>query len=171
MDEDFRLRTELYVLRSQKGDSDAMNLLVDLWTPRLKSLVAQWASGLIIDEVVQQVWLDILSQITKLNDPANFPAWIRRIAYRCCATAIHRKRSTTRLSPNMATCVLAPSWLPIFVGLLGSTHRRVFTMHYIEGYSVEEIAAELGLSPGTVKSRLHTSRRLLRNQFSQNQEF
>ena len=40
--------------------------------------------------------------------------------------------------------------------------RSVLVLFEIEGYSIEEVARTLGISRGTVKSRLHYARRKLR---------
>ena len=39
--------------------------------------------------------------------------------------------------------------------------RMAFVLHEIEGYKHEEIAAQLGVAPGTVKAQLHRARKLL----------
>ncbi len=166
MDDLFRARSELYVLRAQRGDVDAMNLLISLWLPPLSSMLSRWLPPSLVGEAVQQVWLDVFGSLASLNDPALFPAWIRRIAFRSAATLLRQRRMCDPIAQEESSYELAPSWLPILVGLLGPTHRRVFTMHYLEGYSVEEIGECLGLPVGTIKSRLHTSRRLLRRRLS-----
>jgi RNA polymerase sigma-70 factor (ECF subfamily) len=170
MDELFKARSELYVLRAQSGDPDAMDLLIALWSPRLSSMVSQWVPASFTAEVAQQVWLDVFGHLAGLNEPASFPSWIRRIAFRCAATMLRQRKAHARIDPDASSYELAPSWLPILVGLLGPTHRRVFTMHYLEGYSVEEIGECLELPVGTIKSRLHTSRRLLRRQLGNSLE-
>lgn len=40
--------------------------------------------------------------------------------------------------------------------------RRIFVLHDVEGYKHEEIAAMLGIAPGTSKSQLHRVRMMLR---------
>jgi len=66
------------------------------------------------------------------------------------------------VEPDRATEVL-DRWL-IADGLaqVSSEHRRVITAAYYEGRSVAEIAAELHVPEGTVKSRLHYGLRSLR---------
>ena len=162
MDELFKARTELYVIRAQRGDMEAINLLMALWSSRLRPLVSQWVPPCLIDEVVQQVWLDVFGNIASLTEPAHFQAWMRRIAFRCSATLLRQRRSHAQLDPDSSFCELVPSWLPILVSLLGPTHRKVFAMHYLDGYSVDEISKCLELPVGTIKSRLHASRFFLR---------
>ena len=45
---------------------------------------------------------------------------------------------------------------------LTEAHRSVLLLHFLEGFSLEEIAAVTGVSVGTVKSRLHYAKRTLR---------
>ncbi len=48
------------------------------------------------------------------------------------------------------------------LGFLAKTHREVMVRFYIHGESVSQIASELGLPVGTVKSRLNTGRQHIR---------
>jgi RNA polymerase sigma-70 factor (ECF subfamily) len=41
-------------------------------------------------------------------------------------------------------------------------HRAVVALHYLYGYGVDEIASILGVPRGTVASRLHHAREVLR---------
>ncbi|MPM51079.1 hypothetical protein SDC9_97825 [bioreactor metagenome] len=41
--------------------------------------------------------------------------------------------------------------------------RTVIVLYYIEGYSIDEVAYMLRVPQGTVKSRLHKGRKLLRD--------
>jgi RNA polymerase sigma-70 factor, ECF subfamily len=48
------------------------------------------------------------------------------------------------------------------IGTLPASHRAVVGLFYLHGFSIEEIAGLLDVPVGTVGSRLHTSRRRLR---------
>lgn len=52
------------------------------------------------------------------------------------------------------------------VASLPPGHRAVVGLHYLHGYSLEEVASILGLPVGTVGSRLHTARHRLRELLS-----
>ncbi|MGE5138578.1 MAG: RNA polymerase sigma factor [Rudaea sp.] len=45
---------------------------------------------------------------------------------------------------------------------LSVDHRRVLTLRFLEDMSIEEIGEVVGLSSGTVKSRLHYAKHALR---------
>ena len=46
---------------------------------------------------------------------------------------------------------------------LGEDHRTVIVLRDLQGQAYDEIAATLGVAPGTVKSRLHRARTELKN--------
>jgi RNA polymerase sigma-70 factor (ECF subfamily) len=45
---------------------------------------------------------------------------------------------------------------------LPPVEREILTLFYLQELTIEETAAALSIPPGTVKSRLHRARRLLR---------
>jgi RNA polymerase sigma-70 factor (ECF subfamily) len=49
----------------------------------------------------------------------------------------------------------AASVLQTALGALSEAHRKVIVLRYYEDMKIHEIAGHLGLSKGTVKSRLH----------------
>jgi RNA polymerase sigma-70 factor (ECF subfamily) len=52
--------------------------------------------------------------------------------------------------------------LEMAINKLPKGARRVFTLHDVEGYTHEEIAARLGVTTGATKAQLHRARMLLR---------
>lgn len=56
------------------------------------------------------------------------------------------------------------------VNSLGVKHRTVVLLYYYNDFSTKEIAAMTGTLEGTVKSRLHKARLLLREKLSQEQD-
>ena len=49
-----------------------------------------------------------------------------------------------------------------YIRKLPDKYRIILSLRDIQGFSYEEIGSILGLSPGTVDSRLHRARKLLR---------
>ena len=49
---------------------------------------------------------------------------------------------------------------------LGEKHREVIYRHDLEGYTIREIAIQLNVAEGTVKSRLFYGRELLKQHFA-----
>ena len=53
---------------------------------------------------------------------------------------------------------------------LSPRHREVLVLHYVAELSVEEVAGQLRLPVGTVKSRLNRARHALAGQFGDERE-
>jgi RNA polymerase sigma-70 factor (ECF subfamily) len=55
------------------------------------------------------------------------------------------------------------------LGQLAVPHRAVLLLHFVEDFSLEEIARITGTQIGTVKSRLHYARKALRRLLEENE--
>lgn len=53
------------------------------------------------------------------------------------------------------------------IGCLDHPLRSVLVLRFVEGLSIDEVAAALDLPPGTVKSHIHRGRQRLRQQFAE----
>ena len=105
-----------------------------------------------------------------LRDPARFEHWFDRILVNTCrnrARRIHRWR-TQDLSAELPATVgdavtqtLDRDVVGAALARLGPEHRVVVAMRFYRDLTTEEIARQLGLPQGTVKSRLHTAMRRL----------
>jgi RNA polymerase sigma-70 factor (ECF subfamily) len=94
-------------------------------------------------------------------------AWVRRVALNLAAVAARRLRrravALLRLGPPPAVPELSPELLDLHRALraLPLGQRQVIVLHHLVGLPVEEVARELGVPAGTVKSRLARGRRAL----------
>ena len=96
--------------------------------------------------------------------------WIRTVAYRI-AVSSWRKTVNRLLAHRRAAGsddVAGPSddHLSLLAALkrLPLEQRRVLVLYHLVGLSVQEIAEEIGVAPGTVKSRLSRGRQALAEQ-------
>ena len=101
----------------------------------------------------------------KLRDDRALQAWVVRILINECYTLLRRRRHE-ELSDTLPERETAPDAQPDLYQLftsLDEKYRLPMVLHYVEGYSVEEAAQMLRLPQGTVKSRLHRGRSLLKD--------
>jgi len=91
-------------------------------------------------------------------------AWVRRVAINLAAMADRslrrRARALLRLGPPPLVPELGPELLDLRDALaaLPLAQRQVIVLHHLVGLPVEEVARELRLATGTVKSRLARGR-------------
>jgi RNA polymerase sigma-70 factor (ECF subfamily) len=94
-------------------------------------------------------------------------AWVRRVALNLAAMAARRLRRRAvalwRLGPPPVVPELSPELLDLHraLGTLPLGPRPVIGLHHLVGLPVEEVARELRVPTGTVKSRLTRGRRAL----------
>jgi RNA polymerase sigma-70 factor, ECF subfamily len=104
------------------------------------------------------------SQVCAYDRPE---AWVRRVALNLAAMAARRLRrravALLQLGPPPAVPELSPDMLDLNDALraLPLRQRQVIVLHHLVGLPVEEVARELRLPAGTVKSRLARGRRAL----------
>jgi RNA polymerase sigma-70 factor (ECF subfamily) len=120
-------------------------------------------------DLAQEAFLRAYLDLPQLRDPAAFPAWLRRVTERVCATWQRRKRlQVMSLDAVREPAVHTDADLPVAVrqavANLSDEARLAVTLYYINGYSTRQVAEFLGVPAGTVKSRLHHARLRLKGE-------
>ena len=128
------------------------------------------------EDVAQEALLRAYRQFEHLRDHGRFKAWLVRIAFRL---ALDRLRSAKRRElrdtvwsqpehqpPAVSAEDLAASnefqtHLDVALAELPEKLRLVLLLAAMEGHTIDEIASMLGISTGTVKSRIFYARRQL----------
>ena len=111
------------------------------------------------DDVLQEIALAVLSAKDIPTAPEQQKAWLLGIARHKCAD-FFRRSYARHSAPLSETLVQTRAGLDVQETLdaLAERDRQTLTMFYLEGRPQAEIAAQLGIPVGTVKSRLHTAR-------------
>lgn len=173
-----RVFDEYLVTSSQAGSRAAFDALARRWTPRLLRYAARTLgpgrdSTERVRDVVQETWLGAIRGLNRLEDPAQFAAWIYGIARRKCVDAIrknvHRRQMDAHLQAVVEPCTGDADTarersldLAGAIDRLTDDQRAVVHLFYGEDLTVAEIAAVLAIPPGTVKSRLFHARDALK---------
>lgn len=164
------------IVLAQGGSRDAFDRLARRWTPRLVRYAARTVGRPeLARDVVQETWIGAIRGLKRLEDPAQFSAWIYSIARRKCVDAIRGNQRYRRLINSARTVSdLAPkigigrqaendsAALAAAVSRLNTEQREIVHLFYGEDLSVEEIGTVLAVPTGTVKSRLHHARESLK---------
>jgi RNA polymerase sigma-70 factor (ECF subfamily) len=127
-------------------------------------------------DVVQDSFISAARHIRSLREDNKFGGWLFGIAHQKCVqrwrhTGVE-KLSLEQLSNIPSESMPAPDELLVrqeqealfmaHLNQLPPPHRSVLLLHYLEDFSLEEIAHITGTSVGTVKSRLHYARKAIR---------
>jgi RNA polymerase sigma-70 factor (ECF subfamily) len=161
--------------RAKHGDKDAFTSLVLRHGDRLYSVafrILRDASR--AEDAVQQAFLTAWRELRRLRDDDRLEAWLYRLLVNACFAEI---RHTRRWQPGLRLITdpeIGPATEDTQVSValrdelerafrrLSGEQRAVLAMHHYLGLSGAEIAQTLGLSPGTVRSRLHYARQQMR---------
>lgn len=154
----------------EDGDDQAFRELYRRYTPRLFRLVINVLDGQDheAEDVVQETWLRAAAALRTFRWGSSLSTWLSAIAINRAREVLRsRKRFLGRL-PADDLIPAAPVSLSERIDLqravsrLPAGYRSIYELFDVQGYSHEEIAARLGIAPGTSKSQLFHARRSLR---------
>ncbi|WP_350279536.1 sigma-70 family RNA polymerase sigma factor [Kribbella sp. HUAS MG21] len=119
------------------------------------------------DDVSQEVWLAVVRGLPRLKEPERFAAWLFTIARRSVVNQLRERYADQPQAPpydepDLADHVVDRVDVRRLVGSVPVLEREVLVLFHLEDLSLEECAEVLAVPVGTVKSRLHRARRLLR---------
>ena len=117
-------------------------------------------------DAVQEALLKAWEKRRQLREEAYFRTWLTRILINECYCMLRKKKRTIPLEelPEPAAPPDADHELHDAIARLDGKLRLPIILHYMEGYSVGEVAELLRLPAGTVKTRLFKARKILRLQ-------
>jgi RNA polymerase sigma-70 factor (ECF subfamily) len=167
------------VARAREGDLQAFERLVTRHRSRAYEIARQITHDAeAAQDVTQEALLQAFRSLEGLRDGERFGPWlntiVRRQAQRWARDGRYREEPLDHAlllgSPVGMWAVSAegPSetvdLIRGAVAALTQRERRIMVLHYLEGYSCNEIASKLGLATGSVKRLLHNSRRKVRQE-------
>lgn len=172
------------VQASQGGDAGAFEELVarhrDKMYARAYSIVRNEEEAL---DLSQEAWIKAWQRLGQFEGESSFTTWLTRITINLCLDHL-RRTQRFRVEPLPESAdepeawerLLPPVWvnpterletqelrrrIDDAMGHLTEAHRVVLVLHEFEGMEYRQIAETLGISIGTVMSRLFYARRRL----------
>ena len=161
------------VERARAGDEEAFASLARAAGDRLLAIAYRILRDLgLAEDAVQQTLVLAWRELPSLREPDRFDAWLRRLLVNACYREARRGRqraTNIRALPveepargDDYETVVARDQLDRGFRRLPTEQRAVFVFHHYLGLTLIEVAAELGVPLGTVKSRLHYATNTLR---------
>ena len=124
-------------------------------------------------DLMQEVFVGVHRNLGSFRGDAPFPAWLFRIASFRCTDYLRRRRPTEpyddehtfangSFEPEQQTfATLANQQIAAALRHLSDDQRQVVELKFFQNFTFEEIAAQLGISPNTAKTRLYSALRKL----------
>ena len=164
------------VSNAQRGERAAIEVLINRYRPMALILAQRFLRRDAAEDAVQDAIVLALNSISNLQDPARFGAWFSAIVRnRCRRIARQSPELEISLDPYLvgesqmtSVALTVPPPPPPNIELrmalrkLPESTRNIVQLHYLEGWSVAELATFLSLPVTTIKWQLHAGRALLR---------
>lgn len=138
----------------------------------------------IAEEITQDTFLKVYQKLHTLKNPNHFLGWIYVITTNLSNTWLRKKRLPTYTVEDTDTTMIQRdvysqhvaeerakteieakrAVVKKLLAKLKDSERTVMTLHYLGGMKIEEISKFLGVSVGTIKSRLQRARNRLQKE-------
>jgi RNA polymerase sigma-70 factor (ECF subfamily) len=160
----------------KRGDRDAFHDLFEAHKDRVYTIAFHYSGDeAMARDVCQQVFLKLFTGINQFREDSQFTTWLYRIVANACADEHRKRKRFVPFSPEIEVrhMVAKGSQEEAYnkrqvaesvrgaIAELTPKLRLPILLKYVEGLSYDEIAESLGLSIGTVSSRLNRGHKML----------
>ena len=171
------------IQQTLEGNQRAFSALVRKYQKPVHALVWRKIGDFhIAEEITQDIFLNVYKKLRTLENPNLFAGWLYVSATRRCLAWLKKKRipmeSLEIMSPGELEELAYAQYqveqqeegvneqqrevVKRLLQKLPESERTVVTLHYLGEMTCEDISQFLGVSPNTVKSRLHRARKRLK---------
>lgn len=164
---------ELLVKKAQRGDAEAFIALIE----QNKQSMYRVARGFLQNEedvadAMSETVLDCYEKIGTLKKSAYFKTWMIRVLINNCKDMIRRRKGdiSIEVMPEIENQAIQEESRGFreMIEPLREKDRSIFTLYYVYGLKIKEIAACMEMNENTVTSRLKRGRETLRAEMTGN---
>ncbi len=167
-----------------KDDAACQRMLFGRYASALLGVCRRYArNNEDAEDILQDSFIKIFKKLAQFKSEGSFEGWMRRVvvntALKKYTVSRYNKEITTDniKDTSIADVDNVPAFnhltekdLLVLINKLPDGYRIVFNMYVIEGYQHDEIAALLGIQPGTSRSQLVKARAMLQKEIMQMQK-
>jgi len=175
--------------RIQAGDAGGLEELIARHESTLRRHLQRYVVPADAEDLLQELWLRVWQRAGQWDGRGRLLAWLLVIATNLALNHLRARRpvvslaalgdeeSSETLAAASEAFVPGPQDQALWgdelnrvrsaIGLLSADKQAVLRLVRVEGRSLQEAAAALGVPVGTVKSRLHHAHRLLMEQLEE----
>lgn len=166
---------------SLEGDDEAFGLLVKKYQRKMLNLAFGFTQDReTADDLAQEAFIKAYFNLPKFEFKSEFGTWLYRITINTIKDYLRKKERMSKVSiqdieerllhqPNEVRQKEREKWeedkrrlIHQSIRTLPEKYRIIVTLRDVHGLSYENISQILKISPGTVDSRLHRARKMLR---------
>jgi RNA polymerase sigma-70 factor (ECF subfamily) len=170
---------------AQDGSQEAFEALVGKYQSKVFSMAMSFIRNReAADDAAQEVFLKAYLALPKFHLKSEFGTWLYRIAINHIKDVLRKRGRAKEVSLDDVRELsfegesglekaeaereteVRKGLVHRMVQMLPEKYRVILTLRDIQGLPYDEISRVLGLSPGTVDSRLHRARRMLRTKLA-----
>lgn len=167
------------LLRIKQGDRLAFRSLYDAYAPWLYDLgfkLLKDTAG--AEELVQDCFVKLWANREEIREDRDIWPWIYVMAKRLCFNQLRHARVTKKYLAQVADVLVndveqrlyvreLESQLEYSIESLPEQQKKALRLSRLEGYSHQQIATEMGISPNTVKNHITQALKSLRKTLPQ----
>jgi RNA polymerase sigma-70 factor (ECF subfamily) len=170
---------------ARKGDRAAFEELVDLYKDKIFHLAYRMLhSRHEAEEIVQETYLRVFTNLDKYDENQKFSTWIYRIGTNLCIDRLRKRKASYSLDAEINDGE-GTDWYSLLpslddtpdeqvalsetqeeirksIELLPEKYKSVVILRYLQDLSLQEISEVLSMPVTTIKTRLHRGREYLR---------
>ena len=171
------------IQRILSGDEIAFASLVRKYQKQVHALAWRKIGDFhIAEDIMQEAFLQVYQKLETLEDPTKFSKWLYVIADRLCIAWCRKNRLQTEPLEDPGPTEIETEAYSQFIAMqnaqtsaearrdlvenllakLQESSRAAITLHYFKGMTYAEIGDFLGVSEGTIKSRIRRARQQLK---------
>ena len=170
-------RTEAETIKAcKRGDRTAFRDLFEAHKDRVYTIAFHYGGDeALARDVTQQVFLKLFTSINQFREDSRFTTWLYRIVANACADEHRKRKRFVPFSPEIEVRHMSARGsqeeayhrrqvadsVRSAIAELTPKLRLPILLKYVEDLSYDEIAESLGISIGTVSSRLNRGHKML----------
>jgi RNA polymerase sigma-70 factor (ECF subfamily) len=135
------------------------------------------------EDLYQETWCKVVDKIHQYDKSKPFQPWLFTVCINTYRNAYKKARkmpiaqfnSNEEMEYAINNAVNPKSafdeehdLIKQVIDSLDEKHRTAVILHYFGDYSIEQLASIIGVPQGTVKSRLHKARKIIRGRLAEN---
>ncbi len=187
-------KTDILIKSALEGDMRSFEELIYQYEKKVYNVALRvFKNPEDAKDISQDVFIKIYKNLNKFDNKSSFSTWLYRITTNTCIDELRKRKGRETISidndieddegsfkrefadnePTPEEKVISKegeSEIIKSMNTLSDEHRTIIVMRDIEGLSYTEISEAIGISIGTVKSRISRARLQLKNIILKNRE-